>query len=238
MHFAGGLNAYLANPSAILVLRPVGCDQCGGARSWHVHGCRGRYVSDAGQWVRTQLYRLRCPGCWVTTTLWPDCVLPRLLHGLDTIQQTLGAYLGSAVSYRQVALSWSSAGVPAGERVSTCWGSPAAPSPTPSSIWRWVHRFARGAAAWWSAVVPVLQAQLSHALVVPPCPDYLTAKARTPRKAQQLGQAWHLLYVLGLLLALRGRPLARWPQFLLHHPGLPPRDHSRWFVVASRAPPC
>lgn len=194
-----------------------------------------RYTSFQGQWVSTQLYRFRCPGCGETTTLLPDCLLPFLQHSLDTIQLTIAQYLGGASSYRQVALSWSSTSLPAGETVSTCWGAASAPQPTPSTIWRWVARFARGAAAWWLVLVGQVQARLGTALVVPLLPDFLPAKARTPSKARQLGQAWHLLYLLSVLLALLGRPLAGWPQLLLHHPGPPPRDRSHWFA---RAPPC
>ena len=194
-------------------------------------------MSDAGRWVRTQLYRFRCPACWDTTTLLPDCLLPGLQHSLETIQVSIWHYLRGPASYRQVALSWSSARLPAGETGTLCWGSPVAPSPTPSSIWRWVHRFAWGAVAWWWILLPWLQARLSQALVLPPVPDYLPGKAQTAQKATQLSQAWYLLYLLGLLLSLLGRPSTCWPQVLLHHQGPPVRDHSHWFVAPSRAPP-
>lgn len=213
----------------------MGCVGCASGRAWVVHGCRVRYTSCEGQWVRTVVYRCRCPGCWATTTLLPDCLLPKRQHSLDTIAQAIGRYLTSTASYRAVALSWSSTGLPAGETITTVWGTPAAPSPTPSTIWRWVERFARGALGWWLALVGLVQARLGHALVVPPAPPVLAAKARTPAKARRLGQGWHLLYLLGLLLALLGRTLDRWPQLLLHHPHPPQLDHSHWFI---RAPPC
>lgn len=177
--------------------------------------------------MRTVVFRFRCPGCRKTATLLPDGMLPRMQHSLDTIAPTIESYVTTADSYRQVAAR--GLGV-----ASSDWGTPDAPEPAPSTICRWVHRFALGAQVWWPIVAREVQARRQAAIRPLDAPD-MTAKARTSPRRSDLQAAWYLLWLLGLLLELLQQPQSRWPQALLlaaHRPAN--LDHTGWFV---RAPP-
>lgn len=238
MPFPGGLKSYLDNPAAILLARPTHCLKCAYQGRWHCHGQRSRYTSLAGCWLLTVVFRVRCPGCWTTTTLLPDSMLPRLQHSLETVGRAVQGYLATPQSYRQVALSLAPAVLPAGERPSTCWSGPAAPAPAPSTVFRWLERFSQGALAWWVVLAGLTQDRLAHPLVVPPAPPALPGKTRTPGKAKRLVQGWYLLWLLRLLLAVLGVSARRWPQALLHAPRRPLHlDHTGWFPCLRGVPP-
>lgn len=238
MPFAGGLKSYLDNPAAILQFRPTTCLKCSHDGLWHRHGKRPRHTSLDGCWRITVVFRVRCPGCWTTTTLLPDGILPRLQHSLETVGRAVAGYLTTVQSYRQLALSLNGTPLAPGERLSTYWGSPSAPAPGPSTICRWVARFSQGAGAWWDVLAGLTQARLPHPLVVPTSPPSLPRKARTPAKARQLELGWYLLWLLRLLLTVLGVPVGRWPQALLHAPQRPLHlDHTGWFRRVRGVPP-
>ena len=153
MPFPGGLKSYLDNPAAILQFRPTTCLKCNHDGRWHCHGKRPRYSSLDGRCLLTVVFRVRCPGCWTTTTLLPDGILPRLQHSLETVGRAVAGYLTTVQSYRYLSLSLNGTHLAPGERLSTCWGSPSAPAPGPSTICRWVARFSQGAGPWWDVLV-------------------------------------------------------------------------------------
>lgn len=166
-----------------------------------------------------------------------------MTYGLETIGSAVATYAEPATSYRSVALKMVGENRPAdfglpGCGLSTMWGSEKLTSPSPSTVFRWVSRFSFGAAAWWPMIAALTQERLAHALVLPLTPPYLTLKARTPIKREQLVTTWALLWVLFLLTGLRQEPVHAWPFTMLRAEKQPPSlDPTGWFVDTSRAPP-
>lgn len=210
---------------------------------WQVHDCQPRFFSLDDQRVASHAYRCRCPRCRDTERLLPEGVLPGLTYSLETVGSAVATYEKPATSYRSVALALVGANRPPdfglqGCGLSTMWGSGAFNSPSPSTVFRWVARFALGAAAWWPPIVAQTQERLAHALVLPDLPTFFACKARTPAKRQQLATTWTLLWVLFLLTSLRGDPVQAWPFTMLRAEKRAPRlDSTGWFVGVSRAPP-
>lgn len=175
------------------------------------------------------VFRVRCPGCRITTTLLPDSLLPYRRHSLETMAPAVEAYLTSSVSFRQVATA---DGLPLGETRSTVWGHPASPLLSASTICRWVRRFLSAAPAWWAAIAGDAQALLGAALRVPEVPPTVS------HKAPGISTAWCLLWLLRTLLAAMRLPHFRWPQILLHAPRQPPQlDHTGFFLRRLPVPP-
>lgn len=227
MRFSPGIKAYLEEPRQILQMALPACSRCSAA-AWHVHGQVPRSTSDDGTWRRTVIFRLRCGVCRLTTRLLPDFMRPGLQHGMPTVASTCQAYLAQPTSYRRVALATADVAVPAGESLSTLWSGPRAPSPVPSSIFRWLDRFARSTGAWWQALAPAVQARMTTALSPPAPPDHLRQRARTAAKANALAAAWHLLWLLG----------SDWPDLLRRAPRHPDGlDHTGLFLRHVLAPP-
>ena len=157
-------------------------------------------------------------------------------------QAACETYLEAAASYRQTALTIAARAVPEHERLSTCWGGAEAPSLTPSTVFRWVDRFARGAGAWWITLAAEAQARATEALRPQASPNHLPAKARSAAKARALNTAWHLLALLRWLLARLALASREWPHLLVFAPRKPRHcDHSGWFISAragdKRVPP-
>lgn len=160
-------------------------------------------------------------------------MLPRLQYSLPTVQAACETYLETTASYRQAALAIASRVVPEHERLSTCWGGPESPSLTPSTIFRWLDRFARGAGAWWITLAAEAQNRATAALRPQASPGHLPAKARSAAKAMALNTAWHLLTLLRWLLASLGPGLREWPHLLVFAPRKPRNiDHTGWFISA------
>lgn len=166
-----------------------------------------------------------------------------MTYGLETIGSAVATYVEPLTSYRSVALELVGDNRPVdfglpGCGLSTMWGNAELTSPSPSTLFRWVTRFAAGAAAWWPPIVALTQEHLAHALVLPEIPAYLTLKARTPTKREQLVTTWALLWVLFLLTGLCREQVHVWPFTMLRAEKRPPcMDPTGWFVGASRAPP-
>lgn len=178
----------------------------------------------------TVVFRMRCPGCRLTTTLLPDTMLPHRHHSLTTIATTLALRLETGETFRQIAAA---PGLPTGETRSTAWGNPAAPLPWPSTICRWFNRFLDSASAWWDVLLPAIQDKLSQALR-PPAPPEAHPLAPTA----SFDAAWCLLWLLRRLLEALHQPVGRWPQALLLSPIHPVDiDHTGWFSRPGRAPP-
>lgn len=175
--------------------------------------------------------------------LLPDGALPGLTYALETVGSAVVTYLEPKASYRSVALELAGDNRPAdfgltGCGLSTMWGSGTLTSPSPSTVFRWVTQFAAGAAAWWPPIAALTQERLAHALVLPQAPAFLTRKALTPAKCEQLATTWALLWVLFLLTGLHGDPVRAWPFTMLRAEKRPPRlDPTGWFAGACRAPP-
>lgn len=210
---------------------------------WQVHDCRSRTFSLDDQRVASVAYRCRCPRCRETERLLPEGVLPGLTYALETIGAAVTTYAEPGTSYRSVALELVGDHRPAdfglaGCGLSTMWGGGALASPSPSTVFRWVARFAAGAAAWWPPIAALTQERLAHALVLPVAPAFLNGKARTPAKREQLATTWALLWVLFLLTGLRQEQVHTW-SFTMQRADKPPSglDHTGWFVRSSRAPP-
>ena len=147
-------------------------------------------------------------------------------------------YVEPEASYRSTALDIGEVAIPAGLSRSTIWGNAPLASPSPSTIFRWVARFAAGASAWWPLIVAAAQEQLAQPIFLADQPAYLARKARIPGKPEQLAMAWSLLYVLFLLTSLGGQPPRRWPYDLLRAAKCPSSlDYTRWFAKPARAPP-
>jgi len=210
---------------------------------WQVHDRRPRIFSLDDQRVASVAYRCRCPRCRDTERLLPKGVLPGLTYALETIGSAVASYAEPATSYRSVALELVGDNRPVsfgllGCGLSTMWGGGALTSPSPSTVFRWVARFAAGAATWWPPIAAQTQERLAHALVLPVAPAFLGSKARTPAKREQLTTTWALLWVLFLLTGLRGDQVSTWPFTMLGASKRPSRlDHTGWFMSSSRAPP-
>lgn len=160
-------------------------------------------------------------------------MLPRLQYSRPTIQAACESYLETAASYRQSALAIGAGALPEQERLSTCWGGPESPSLAPSTIFRWIDRFARGAGAWWIILAAEAQGRATEALRPQAAPGHLLAKARSAAKATALTTAWHLLTLLRWLLALLALAPREWPHLLVFSPRKPRNiDHTGWFISA------
>lgn len=236
--FPGGLKSYLENPTSILDSRPVGCGACGSARAWHCHARRPRYTNLDGQHIRTVVFVVRCPDCRIAITLLPDGLTPWLQHATDTIRKAIEAYVTGPDSYRAVTLDLAERKPPPGETRSIVWGSSEAPTPTPSTLFRWVARFAAISAPWWPLVAEELQQRLDSALRPPPLPSHVPSKGRTDSKQRKLQEAWFLLWVLKALLAVLSRANEGWPRLLTFAPRRPPGIlGTSWIPAPTRAPP-
>lgn len=191
-----------------------------------------------GNSIKTEVALVRCRWCWVTTTMLPDGILPRMQYSLDTISAAIEAYQAPAASYRTVALEISGRTLPPELKLSGFLGGVEAPPLGPSQIFRWVAQFSAGAEQWWSPIAVQAQERLTHALSPPVAPISAAAKGRSPAKREAITNAWMLLWVLRFLLDLLGRPTGQWPYALLYSAGRPLLlDHTGWFAVRTRAPP-
>lgn len=235
--FPAGINAYLADPWQILNLVLPVCDSCGGDSGWNVHAVCPRWTSAEGEWHRTIVFRTRCRRCEATTRMLPDFMLPYVQHGLPTILTGCETYIETIASYRRTGLVISGMALPEAEALATFWGSFQAPSPTPSTIWRWVDRFSRGACSWWAPIAAETQARDTAALHPPTSPDF-PVKARSTSKRDALKTAWQLLWLLRLLLSILGMVPGDWPRILHFAPFKPSKlDHTGWFVKRAPVPP-
>lgn len=156
-------------------------------------------------------------------------------HSLTTIAEGIESYLATPQSYRQIAASIP---LPAGERLSTFGGHPAAPVPAASTLCRWVHRFADSALAWWPLLLSALQQRTTAAVRPPAEPAWLAAKNATPERRNALTTAWGVLWLLAQLLKLLGQAASRWPQALLWADRRPSSlDRTGWFLRRPPVPP-
>lgn len=236
--FPGGLKSYLENPSSILASRPSTCGACGCDRRWHCHGHRRRYSSSDSQSVQTLVFLVRCPGCRATTVLIPDVILPRKHSPTEIARTAIEGYLDQEASYRSVPLDLIYDELPPTESRSVIWGSSEAPTPTPSTIFRWVASFSAIASAWWPFIAFELQSRLESALCPPPLPAHLHRKSRSEQKKRQIESAWFLLWALRALLEILELPAGNWPRLLSFIPSRPAGvEKGQWFAIPSRAPP-
>lgn len=172
--------------------------------------------------------RFRCSRCRLTATVLPDDILPGMRHDLATLGGIIAAYLDGAVGYRELPLRVLGLAPPPGLAVSTMWGDAEAPSPTPSTCFRWLARFAAGARAWWLVAARALQQRGDF--VPPPAPGHLDRKARSDIKQFALRDAWQAVSALYVLAERLGTGPARWPFVMQHVPTPPPGlDHTGWF---------
>lgn len=238
MAFPGGLKAYLDDPREILRWRPSSCGSCGRHGILHLHRWRSRFTSVDGSSIKTEVALVRCRWCWVTTTMLPDGILPKMQYSLDTIGAAIEAYQVPEASYRSVALDISGCTLPSELTLSGFFGGVEAPPLGPGHVFRWMARFSAGAADWWAPIAAQTQDRLTHALSPPAAPKSIAAKGRSPAKREDITNAWMLLWVLRFLLDLLGRRTVQWPYALLHSSRRTPLlDHTGWFAVRLRAPP-
>lgn len=205
------------------------CDACGREGPWHRHGSRHRQVQIGESVQHFDALRFRCPACRATATALPEDVLPGLAHGLDTVAGTLTTYLDGDATYRQLTPAVTGAEPrPAIGRAD--YAEPPYPSPTPSTCFRWVARFAASARAWWNAAIAPL---LAHGGYMPgAAPAHLDAQARSEGKRAALRDAWHALDAWLLLAERVGVPRSRWPYLMKHCPCPPVAlDRTAWFPV-------
>lgn len=234
MPFPGGIKGYLQNPAAILDARPA-CPACGAA-AMHVHEHCRRNSDLAGEAVKTTVFRLRCSACRTTRRVLPDEMLAGLTFALPTIAGTCADVLDDQHTYRGAALAACRHPLPAGEKPSTVWGGPDAPSPTPSTVFRWVKRLVEAAPAWWIAVLPEVQARLEEAIQPPEPPAPPAVRAHSEAKATALRDGWHVLWLArGLASRLR---LGSWAKVLATAPVRPAGlDRTGFFVRGIPRPP-
>lgn len=231
MPFPGGIKGYVQNPAAILDARP-GCPACGAA-AMHVHEHCRRNSDLAGEAVKTTVFRLRCSACRATRRVLPDEMLPFVQSALPTVAASCEGILDGAHSYRGCAVAIGGIPLPEGESLSTIWGGPAAPSPGPSTIFRWVKRLVEAAPAWWIALLPEAQARMEEA-IQPPGPP--AARVHSDAKAAALRDAWHVLWLArGLASRLR---LGAWAKVLVTAPVRPAGlDRTAFFARGIPRPP-
>lgn len=178
--------------------------------------------------LRFLVVRFRCPKCRATATALPDDVLSGVRQDLATVAEIVATYLDGACGYRELPLKVLGVVPPEGLTVSTLWGQPEAPSPTPSTCFRWLARFAAGARAWWNVAATALQ---QHGEYFPPsAPAPLDRSARKPEKREALRDAWRAIDACRTLAVQRDVPIARWP-FVMRHAPTPPTglDRTGWF---------
>lgn len=241
--FPGGIKSYLENPAAILDQPLPSCPRCRGNQGrWAVHGWCSRYTSCDGAWARTVVCRLRCPVCRATTRLLPDEIAPWLQYGLPSIATACEVYIETSASYRKTVLAVVSPSGPVRDGLSTCFNGPDSSGLSPSTVFRWLDRFSRGADAWWIILAAEGQQRSAGALRPPEPEADLTAKARSDSKAAALKTAWYLLWLLRWLLRFFDLTSARWPGLLTHAAIKPHRiDHTAWLARArpadARVPP-
>jgi hypothetical protein len=177
--------------------------------------------------------RFRCPRCRRTATVQPADVVAGLQHDLPTIAGIISEYLAQPGGYRELPLRVLGIAVPADLTPSTVWGHPEAPSPTPSTCFRWVARFVGGALAWWRVAAQHLLRRGTRVPVT--APPHLAAKGRGDAKRQHLRRGWLAARAYQHLAGALGLPADRWPLVLRHDPVPPPgRDATGWFC---RPPP-
>lgn len=155
-------------------------------------------------------------------------MLSGVRQDLATVAEIVATYLGGECGYRELPLKVLGVVPPEGLTVSTLWGQPEAPSPTPSTCFRWLARFAAGARAWWQLAAAALQ---QHGEYVPAsAPDRLNRRARTPQKREALRDAWQASDAFQKLAVQRNVPIARWPLVMRHAPTPPAGlDRTGWF---------
>lgn len=228
-----GLKGYVEEPSVAASHRPRVCPGCGHAGSWHLHGRRPRWVQIGRERVRLRVQRLRCPRCRATATALPEDVVPGLGHDLGTVAGIIAAYLDGDVSYRELPLRVLGIAPPPGNTANTTWTSPDAPSPTPTTCFRWITRFALGAHAWWLLAAADLQARGAYA--PPPAPVLPVARAHAEAKHAALRLACQALDAYRRLADRFSIGVERWPFLLRHAPSAPAGlDRTAWFC---RPPP-
>src|ERR1035437_10124434 len=105
------------------------------------------------------------------------------------------------------------------------------PSPTPSTCFRWVARFAVGARAWWAIAMAALLARGDYVQGAPPAA--LESKCASAEKRALLRDAWYALDALRVLATQLGASAARWPHVMSQSP-VQPKGLGRtgWFVSA------
>lgn len=158
----------------------------------------------------------------------PGDVLAGIRQDLTTIAEIVATYLDGRGGYRALPLIVLGVELPTDLTVSTIWGQHDAPSPTPSTCFRWLARFAVGARAWWNEAATALQ---PHGEYVPPTsPAHLARRGRSHEKQEVLHWAWHAVRAFRLLAGQLEMPFSRWA-FLLRHAPTPPRglDRTGWF---------
>lgn len=158
----------------------------------------------------------------------PGDVLAGVRQDLATIAEIVATYLDGEGGYRALPLVVLGIELPAGLKVSTIWGQPQAPSPTPSTCFRWLARFAAGARTWWNEAAAALQ---PHGEYLPPsAPNHLARKGRSDEKREVLRWAWHAVHVFRVLATQLNVTFSRWP-FVMRHAPTPPRglDRTGWF---------
>lgn len=180
--------------------------------------------------VRPDVTRFRCPACRMTETALPVDVLPLLAYDLATLGGLIAAYLDGVVSYRNLT------GLVLGLEppvAATPYLQAVPYSPSASTCFRLLARFAAGARAWWTVAAVALQARIEYLPL--PAPDHLAAKARSEAKRATLCDAWQAVDAFRQLANHLDIPLTRWP-FVMHYVSVPPPnlDPTGWFI---RPPP-
>lgn len=158
----------------------------------------------------------------------PGDVLAGIRQDLGTIAEVVATYLDGGDGYRVLPFTVLGGELPADLTISTVWGHPEAPSPTPGTCFRWLARFAAGALAWWREAAAAIQ---MHGDYVPPtAPAPLARRARSEAKREALCWAWQAVHAFRLLAARLGAPISRWA-FVMRHAPTPPRglDRTTWF---------
>ncbi len=228
----------MANPAGILEFRPDRCGICGHVGIWHLHDQRPRCISIDGLRTESSVFRVRCPRRCETTTLLPEGILPRVRYSVETVGSAIASYREPDTSYRSVAFDLVGESVPPSLTQTTIWGNAKLRSPYPSSVFRWVERFAAGARPRWPAILAWGTELTAQPIQIPPAPVHLARKARNPAKQDRLIGAWFLLYLLTLLTGWRGEPARRWPYLLLQLLDTAScLDHTGWFTLPARGPP-
>ena len=187
--------------------------------------------------VNLDVTRFRCPRCRATATALPEEALTGIAHDIDTVAGIIAFYLDSGAGYRE--LAWRVLGLERPPAIThQDFTLPPFPSPTPSTCFRWVARFAAGARAWWSIAMAALLARGDY--VQSPPPATLAAKGKSDDKRALLRDAWYALDALRVLATQLDAPSTRWPHVMSQAPARPVGlDRTGWFVSVfrSRVPP-
>jgi len=163
----------------------------------------------------------------------PDEVLPGIAHSIDSVADISAAYLEGGLPYRL--LTAAVFGTPRPAISFDDYAEPPFPSPTPSTCFRWIARFAAGARAWWRTAVATLLA--SDAYVTLEAPLYLPAQARTDAKRADLQDAWQAVAAWRDLAERMDVPRSRWHRLMWHAPSPPAGlDRTGWFLLPAVPP--